>query len=457
MLLPLTACLVLLRPAAGHAEALGQGTVRALILYDAASAWGWMDELYAVQIANLLGHFPVESEMAPVEDYVAGNVQDYSVLFYVGGVYDNSLPAAFLSDVMTTDRTVCWLGYNLWKIAWDEQGFWDQAFTDRYGFQFAGVDDTGFPEVQYKGQSLLKDLSDPDIGATVILDPDRAEVDAIAYRPPTETDPEASWPYVVHSGNLWYFADTPFSYASEESRYLVFCDLIHDIVGIDHAPNHRALIRIEDIDPTVVPADLDAISDYLFSRDVPFLFSIIPVYRDSLGVFNDGVSQEAWLSDEPAVVSALLRMETSGGQPILHGYTHQYDTTANPYNGRSGDDCEFFLASWDEMLGESFLLGPVPEDSVGWVNDRIDRALAEVGAVGITPIGWETPHYVASALDYREFGKRFSLTSGRVLYTGSLGTDFVGQFFPYVIERDIYGQKIMPENLGNVSLVPFYD
>jgi len=150
-------------------------------------------------------------------------------------------------------------------------------------------------------------------------------------------------------------------------------------------------------------------------------------------------------------------MGMSGGQPFLHGYTHQYDTTPNPYNGRTGDDCEFLLASWDEASGESFLLGPVPEDSVGWVNDRIDRALAELSAVGITPVGWETPHYVASALDYREFAKRFALTSGRVLYTSPMGTDYLGQFFPYLIERDIYGQKILPENLGNVSLVPFYD
>lgn len=451
------ACLVLLHPPAGHADPAGPGTVGALILYDAASDYGWVDELHAMQVANLLGHFPVEWEIAPIEDYVAGEVEDYSVLFYIGGIFDNPLPAAFLSDAMTTERTVCWFGYNLWQIAWDEQGFWDQAFTDRYGFQFAGIDGTGFLEIQYKGQALLKDLSDPDIGATIILDPNRAEVKALAYRPPTETEPEASWPYAVHSGNLWYFADTPFSYASEEDRYLVFCDLIHDIVGIDHAPNHRALIRIEDINPTVALTDLDAISDYLSSRGVPFLFSIIPVYEDSLGVLNGGVPQETRLSSEPAMVNALLRMETSGGQPILHGYTHQYDATPNPYDGLTGDDFEFFLSSWDDVLGETLLLGPVPEDSVAWVNDRIDRGLAELSAAGITPIAWETPHYAASALDYVEFGKRFSLTSGRMLYSSSLGPYFVGQFFPYMIERDIYGQRIMPENLGNVSLEPFYD
>ncbi len=27
----------------------------------------------------------------------------------------------------------------------------------------------------------------------------------------------------------------------------------------------------------------------------------------------------------------------------------------------------------------------------------------------------------------------------------------MGQFFPYIIKRDHYGQKVLPENLGNVS------
>ncbi len=31
-----------------------------------------------------------------------------------------------------------------------------------------------------------------------------------------------------------------------------------------------------------------------------------------------------------------------------------------------------------------------------------------------------------------------------------------GQFFPYVIQRDMYGQKIAPENLGSVESVSFF-
>jgi len=453
----LLSCLALVQFPATAASPVSEEPAAALILYDSAPPYGWVGELHALHIANLLGHFPLESTIEPVEDYSAGEIEDYAVTFYIGDVYDNPLPEAFLSDVMATEKVVCWFKYNLWQIAWDEDYYWDPTFTFRYGFQFGGMDASGFSEIHYKGESLVKNPWDPDLGTTEILDPEQAEVKAVAYRPDTHPEGGASTPYVVHSGNLWYFADTPLTYVSEEDRYLVFCDLLHDIVGIDHAPSRRALIRIEDVDPTCDPTDLTRIADYLYSQDVPFQVAVIPMYANPLGVENGGVPEEIRLSESPEVVSALQYMVARGGQIILHGYTHQYDAAPNPYNGLTGDDCEFFLSSWNEEDGHTELIGPVPEDSVAWVNDRIDRGLSELSACGLSPVAWETPHYVASALDSVEFGRRFDLHSGRILYFSSSTPDFLGQFYPYPIEQDIYGQRIMPENLGNVEPLPFYD
>jgi uncharacterized protein YdaL len=89
----------------------------------------------------------------------------------------------------------------------------------------------------------------------------------------------------------------------------------------------------------------------------------------------------------------------------------------------------------------------------------------------MSAIAWETPHYAASALDYSVFADYFPLTIQRVLYFDGAGgvvgrtgknqgmfdsrTHNAGQFFPYVIQRDLYGQKIIPENIGNIELVSF--
>jgi len=454
----LLGCLIALLASGVAAQSPVAMAPRALILYDSGAPYGWIGELHAVLTANLLGHFPVPYDIEPVESYAPGQLEGYSVTFYFGTEYDHPLPAAFVADVMATDRTVCWLGYNLWQIAWTPD-WWPKAeFTNRYGFQFAGVDGSGYAEIWYKGVSLIKDTSDPDIGGTIILDPLKAEALAEAYRPAADGEPEASWPYVVHSGHFWYFADTALTYLSEEDRYLAFCDLLHDIVGIDHPSSQRALMRIEDVDPTAEPTELDSVSSYLETASVPFQVGVIPVFKDPLGLLNGGVPQTIRLSDAGVadVRDALSNMLDSGGQIFLHGYTHQYDSVVNPYSGLTGDDSEFFLSSWSEETG-TLLIGPVPEDSVSWVNGRIDQALAELTASGYSPVAWETPHYVASALDNTEFGKRFDLCSGRMLYFTASGSHFAGQFFPYPIKTDIYGQRISPENLGNVEPFPFYD
>jgi hypothetical protein len=137
------------------------------------------------------------------------------------------------------------------------------------------------------------------------------------------------------------------------------------------------------------------------------------------------------------------------GQLLLHGYTHQYDTTRNPVSGVTADDYEFFRVVFDENTNV-VTYAPVPEDSAEWARARLTNALHELQSAELAAVGWETPHYAASPVDYAVFASMFSLTVQRVLYFSANGRS-AGQFFPYVIERDVYGQKVIPENLGNVE------
>jgi uncharacterized protein YdaL len=81
-------------------------------------------------------------------------------------------------------------------------------------------------------------------------------------------------------------------------------------------------------------------------------------------------------------------------------------------------------------------------------------------AVGYPPVAWETPHYFASSLASKAVPQVFSSTYQRVVYltadrpdfTPHPGKDFAaGQIFPYVIQRDYYGQRVLPESLGNIE------
>jgi len=58
-----------------------------------------------------------------------------------------------------------------------------------------------------------------------------------------------------------YIADSPFASATENDRYLLFADMLHDILHEQHEESHSALIRIEDVDPLQSPDQLRDIAD----------------------------------------------------------------------------------------------------------------------------------------------------------------------------------------------------
>ena len=433
-----------------------------LILHDSSGPFGWIGGLHARMLANLIGHFDLPFQIVPVESYRAGSIGQARAVFYIGSTYDNPLPAAFRQDVMAATIPVCWFKYNLWQIS----GGSPSLFEVKYGFRFDYLDQAGYGAVSYKGETFGKNPLDPELGRTTILDPTLASAFSWACQEGTAN----CLPYVVRGGNFWYVADTPFSFISEEDRYIIFSDLLHDILGIEHAENHRALIRIEDIDPTYSPAVLRAVADYLNGQEVPFLVSVIPVYTDPLGYYNNGTPKTVSISESPQFQQALRYMVSKGGQVVAHGYTHQYRDIPNPYTGVSGDDYEFFRVTLDAQ-GTIADYRPLPEDSFKWAHSRVTAALRELKRAGFAAAAWETPHYAASAIDYQVFGVSFPLTIQRVLYFDGTGnvTDkpgrgrnkqgifesdgqLAGQFFSYVIQDDIYGQKIVPENLGNVDM-----
>ena len=71
---------------------------------------------------------------------------------------------------------------------------------------------------------------------------------------------------------------------------------------------------------------------------------------------------------------------------------------------------------------------------------------------GLTPIGWNTPHYVASKIDYQQFARIFKLAFCRGFYyaTARKGQDalYLQQMAPYVITDDQYHFTRIPETLG---------
>src|SRR2546423_2252385 len=281
------------------AAANSKPTDDVLILYDSSGQYGWVGEMNARFLVNLLGHFPQTYQMMPVERYISGDALRFRATFYLGNDYNNPLPMTFLQDAMATTKPVCWFKYNLWNLG-SSSSFGPQ-FETKFGFRFDYMDSSGFPQIEYKGETFSKNQLDLEIGRTTIINSNRANAVAVARQLPSSN----ALPYVVNGSNFWYVADIPFSYISEEDRYLIFADLLHDIIQRDHAPSHQAIIRLEDVDPTYDRQKLYEAADYLNSEHVPFAVAVIPRYIDALGYYEGGTPVDLRMSQAPEFGHAL--------------------------------------------------------------------------------------------------------------------------------------------------------
>jgi uncharacterized protein YdaL len=426
----------------------GGGTAKTLVLYDTTGAYGWLGEVYATQTANLSSHFGSWTA-APVANYKAGDLSAYTAVIYLGSTYDEPLPAAFLDDVTATSKSVTWVYDNIWQLTARDTGF-----AAEHGFTSGTFDFSSVAKVDYKGRALTRDTVDKSgIMNLTVTDASKFTTVARAVRPDGTT-----FPWAVSSGNFTYVGEIPFAYVSHDDRYLAFADLLFDSLGAGStAERHRGLVRIEDVGPDSDPAELRAVADYLSAEKVPFTVAVYPRYRDPKGVNNGGKAQDYTLLQKPLVVSALKYMQSKGGTLLMHGYTHQYGNLANPYDGVSANDFEFYTAHVDANNSVIYD-GPVPADSATWAASRIISSGLTFAAAGLgVPATFEFPHYAGSAVDYAAVnslvGKRYDrglyfpgvLTGAKIDYTRQFG-----QFFPYTV-RDVYGSVVIPENIGNVE------
>ncbi len=369
-----------------------------------------------MQLAQLLGHFNTEYTVIGVYDYKVGEINNYDLVFYIGFYKENIVPLNFLNDIIKTDKEVVWIN----------TGFADfsQKFDtkSKYGFAVFSLDTTGHFDF-VKANNITFTKGEDNINLILVNDLSKVNIIATAF----SSESKQEVPYIIKSKNLTYIADSPFSYADITDRYLFFADFLHEILGERHTESHKAIVRIEDVTPLDNPDKIRDITDFLSERGIPFLISVIPFYVDPF----EGIRVS--LSDKPDMVDALRYAEINGGTIVMHGITHQYRDI-------SAADYEF----WDSGLNL-----PIKDENKEDLIRKIELGLTEFSNNGLHPLLWETPHYTASNLFYRTINEFFSTAIEQRI---SIENPDYSQFFPYIIKKDIFGQKIYPENLGYIPM-----
>jgi len=369
---------------------------------------GRIDSLF---IVNLLGHFTTRRTLISLDKYRPGSAKSYDAVFCIVYQKKYQVPKSFLLDMQTFGKPFCWLGNQVGQLA-------SVGILQHHGLAFERLlENTHLNQVIYKGHNL--DKGDPDTNLIKIVDPTQNHVLAWAMGPD-----QAKVPYIIQSKDFWIVADSPFSYSNESDRMLAFCDVLHDILHINHAEDHRALLRIEDINALSKPQDLKVTLNVIRKHRIPFSFGYVPMYINP----NERIYLQ--ITDKPDVVKALQNYARAGGSAVLHGFTHQH-------RGATTDDYEF----WDDLRDK-----PIRGDSRTLVTQRLDQAIKISLEAGLYPLTWETPHYAASPLDYQILHQYFSTVYERRIVVNSLDSD---QLFPYPV-IDLYGQYVIPEALAYI-------
>lgn len=463
-----------------------------LILYDSAGPYGDQGKTNALLLENLLGHFDLNITSKPANAYIANEMVDENIttVFYLGTTFDvlsyyqgdpngHSSYMNFYHDIATQNKMVVWINYNLdlLETEWDaNSNNWGvNTFVDTTGFTNSGTD-TNYTRVWYKDTELYKGaipFATPDANTTAcykesnityacslelntigIIDDTKAT--RLATASSTFDLTKSIEPYVTRGGNFWFVGDIPFSYMSEEDRYLVFADLLHDMLGIDHNESHKAIMRLEDVNAETNPSDLIAITEYMQSQNIPFNVATIPQYENPLGEYGYPVGTSIPISESD--IGTLLQAYYNERliDIVQHGFSHQYDSVKNPYNGVTADDFEFMIVTDINNDGNYTYVGPSEDDNGTWAKNRILEGKAILNEVRIQAFAWEAPHYMAGPSHYRAIQEVYPIQYSRLIYYPD-ETDkskFIGQFYPYVIRKDTYGYYIIPENIYNIVKDP---
>ena len=475
---------------------------KVLILYDSFGAFGFTGKVNAMFLQNLLGHFDIDISAKPANEYKPNDMDNKQVVFYLGTSYKamlkyplNSVKRKsyenFYKDIATKEKTIVWMNYNLQDLEkyWKDNKLANTTFSDKYGISFLDVSQLKYNRVNYKNTELYKGVvpfatpgSNVDkcvlesgkryacsieLNRIKITKQNNVKIYSTAYSTINNGNtPKVA--YITKAGKFWFVGDIPFTYMSEEDRYLAFSDLLHDMLKIPHKETHKAIMRLEDVDARTNLDDLNSIATFMGSKNIPFSVATIARYEDPLGIENNGVATTELLSNSK-VGTRLKELYNTGAISIVqHGTTHQYHKNlddgvkniSNPYNGLSGDDFEFMRVIEHKNLSYSYLY-PIQNDSKVWAKARIKEGMDIFNDMNIKAFAWEAPHYMAGPNHYRGIKELYPVQYARVLYfpnekSPDIATrnKFIGQFYPYMIKKDLYGYTIIPENIHNIENIP---
>lgn len=350
----------------------------------------------AVAVANLLGHFPdLDVRVERTGRVSPGEIAEAESLFFLARIDSPPPSMEQQTALLSRDSPTCYVGDHAWlgALPGRKQGL---RFTYR---------DRSYPMDSYSHCPYQKLWGTP-----------------VAWF--GEAGDGA--PFVEFRGRQWLVHGIPV-FGREG---FAFADVLHDILGREHTPLRRAMIRLEDINPSYEGERLKMLKSaiaYLVEEGIPFSMAVYPAF------INPGGEKRARvLADNPELSSLLRRAERQGGTVIMHGTSHQYHQV-------SGEGSEF----WDIEAD-----APIP-DELAYFHRRMRYGLWLFREAGLHPLLFEAPHYNMPLSLQKELPLYFGTLAGELMLNDE--SYRLTQSLPYLIESSYAGLRVLPEQLGYIS------
>ncbi|WP_002151341.1 DUF2334 domain-containing protein [Bacillus cereus] len=217
-----------------------------------------------------------------------------------------------------------------------------------------------------------------------------------------------------------------------------------------------AYLRLEDVHPAVDVKQLKEIAELLKEKKLPYMITVIPVYKDP------DTGKTVHLKDNSELIDVLRFMQDNGGSIVMHGYTHQF------YDSETGEGFEFWDVKTDQPIRQPNHEKPKTKDDFQstedynkyvengkafeekYIKEHIEKGITELVEAKLYPVAFEAPHYTMSQKGYEILSQYFSTYVGQIQLND---TTWKSMHSPAYISTPsfLHGMKLIPETVGFIE------
>ncbi|RWS40209.1 DUF2334 domain-containing protein [Bacillus mycoides] len=386
-----------------------------------------------VQILNTqLGHFTNDITVKSLNEVKESTESSpYTHIVYIGEKKEDFSIAAkqFLENF---SGPVLVLGQNV------------EQLSNRFSFITSDETDIRTHTIEYPTHKLKNELQEERLMKKI-----EAKGTTLAYA----LSADGNHPLIVHQGTSYYVA-TPnlFDWMSHYVGEMLFSYFGQQ----PETTKTSAYLRLEDVHPAVDVKQLKEIAELLKEKKLPYMITVIPVYKDP----NTG--KTVHLKDNSELIDVLRFMQDNGGSIVMHGYTHQF------YDSETGEGFEFWDVKTDQPIRQPNHEKPKTKDDFQstedynkyvengkafeekYTKDHIEKGIAELVGAKLYPVAFEAPHYTMSQKGYEILSQYFSTYVGQLQLND---TTWKSMHSPAYISTPsfLHGMKLIPETVGFIE------